>query len=198
MTDSAGVLAAASELAIRRLEDCLEDYTLLAGWLSDPRVLEFYEGRDHPFSLSMVIETFSPRALGEEKVIPCLLLLAGKPVGYLQFYPADVEEYQFEGEGVVYATDQFIGEPELWGRGYGSRFLRLALGYLRTSRAADWVILDPHADNLRAIRSYEKCGFRKVKLLPAHEWHEGRYADCWLMAADLRGWSRGAVEVQPG
>ena len=38
---------------------------------------------------------------------------------------------------------------------------------------------DPQAWNERAIRCYEKCGFKKVKLLPKHELHEGEYRDCW-------------------
>jgi len=36
--------------------------------------------------------------------------------------------------------------------------------------------------NFRAIRCYEKCGFVKVKLLSGHDFHEGKYQDCWLMA----------------
>ena len=43
------------------------------------------------------------------------------------------------------------------------------------------VILDPHANNPRALRCYEACGFRKVKFLPQHELHEGVWEDCWLM-----------------
>ena len=50
-------------------------------------------------------------------------------------------------------------------------------------RRASKVILDPHIGNVRAIRCYEKCGFRKVKLLSLHELHEGEYRDSWLMEA---------------
>lgn len=31
-------------LSIRKMEDCLNDYTLLLKWLSDPIVLDYYEG----------------------------------------------------------------------------------------------------------------------------------------------------------
>ncbi len=173
---------------LRRMADTLTDYALLARWLSDERVLAFYEGRDRPFTLEMVREKFIPRVLSTEGVTPCILELAEQPVGYLQFYPAGREEYAFEEVGLVYALDLFIGEPQEWGQGHGTRFIRLLLEYLFTQCAADWVILDPHVDNLRAIRAYEKCGFRKLKRLPEHEWHEGRRVDCWLMGvrkADL-------------
>ncbi len=112
----------------------------------------------------------------------CILVYEGRPVGYLQFYPAEREEYAFEGEGVVYGLDLFIGEPEHWNQGLGTQYIQMLLRYLFETLQADWAILDPHIDNLRAIRVYEKCGFRKLKLLPEHERHEGRYVDCWLMA----------------
>lgn len=44
-------------LKVRMLE---EDNVLLAKWLSDPSVLEFYEGRDNPFNLDKVNEVFYP------------------------------------------------------------------------------------------------------------------------------------------
>ena len=80
--------------------------------------------------------------------------------------------------------DQFIGEVDLWNRGLGTRAVLLLLTYLFRSEGARKVTLDPHADNFRAIRCYEKCGFRKVKLLPAHEMHEGANRDCWWMEVE--------------
>ncbi|HEX9017712.1 MAG TPA: GNAT family N-acetyltransferase [Anaerolineaceae bacterium] len=168
---------------LRRMEDSPQDYALLAGWLTDERVLEFYEGRDNPFPVEKVRLKYAPRVLSEEGVIPCILEFESQPVGYLQYYPADPAEYQFDEHGKVWALDLFIGDPHYWGRGLGTQFLRLLSDYLFEQCGADWVILDPHVDNLRAIRAYEKCGFRKVKMLTAHELHEGKLVDCWLMAA---------------
>ncbi len=169
------------EYCLRLMEDTEEDYALLARWLTDPRVLEYYEGRDHPFPLDKVKEKYSPRVLSAEGVAPCIMEYECQPVGYLQFYAADPAEYQFEMRGKIYALDLFIGDPSLWGHGLGTQFVRLLLCYLFENRNVDWVILDPHVDNIRAIRSYEKCGFRKLKLLPQHEQHEGKNVDCWLM-----------------
>lgn len=167
---------------LRRMDASTDNFALLAKWLSDERVLAFYEGRDMPFTLEQVREKFSPRALGEENVIPCIMLYERRPVGYLQFYPANVKEYAFEENGKVYALDLFIGEPEYWGRGIGTNFVRLLLRYLFEQIGADWVVIDPHVDNTRAVRAYEKAGFRKVKILREHELHEGKKVDCWLMS----------------
>lgn len=170
------------EFCLRRMENAPEDYALLARWLSDERVLQYYEGRDHPFSVEDVRNKFAPRVLIEEGVTPCIMMYSGVPIGYLQFYRADVEEYSFDRHGNIWALDLFIGEPDYWGRGLGTRFLRLLLSYLFENMGADWVLIDPHVDNARAIASYEKAGFRKVKILPGHELHEGKRVDCWLMA----------------
>lgn len=157
----------------------MADYAAMSGWLTDSRVLEFYDGRDCALPLKRVPEKYSPRVLAEEGVTACLLVLEDRPIGYLQFYAIPEES----GAGGVFGMDQFVGEVELWNRGLGIRVVRLMLEYLFEVEGASRVVLDPHADNLRAIRCYEKCGFRKVKLLPAHELHEGEYRDCWRMEA---------------
>lgn len=177
---------------LRRMEDSSEDYARLSRWLTDERVLAFYEGRDNPFSVEKVREKYAPRVLSAEGVIPCFMVYEGRPVGYLQFYRVEdpCAEYSFDGHGTTYALDLFIGEPDSWGWGIGTQFIRLLLCYLFEQKGAAWVIIDPHVDNPRAIRAYEKCGFRKIKLLTAHEQHEGRMVDCWLMGVqnpDLSG-----------
>lgn len=176
-----GSVLAEGNYALRRMEDSADDFALLARWLSDERVLRFYEGRDHPFTMEMVKQKYGARVLTQDGVTPCIMLYEGYPIGYLQYYQADPQEYEFEVHGKIYALDLFIGEPAYWGRGLGPGFIRLLLCYLLEEKGADWVLLDPHIDNLRAIRCYEKCGFRKLKLLKAHELHEGKYVDCWLM-----------------
>jgi len=55
-------------LAIRLMRDDYGDYEFMAKWLTDPRVLEFYEGRD------------------QDNVAPCLLVFEDTPIGNLQFY----------------------------------------------------------------------------------------------------------------
>ena len=93
-----------------------------------------------------------------------------------------LEEYSYQSTNkVIYGIDQFIGEPEYWDKGIGTKFMKLVLQYLTNSKGAEIVILDPHADNPRAIRCYEKVGFKKIKFLPKHELHDGEMVDCYLM-----------------
>ena len=173
-------------VGLRPMLDEAADYEQLSQWLTDERVLEWYEGRDQPDPLERVIAKFSPRVLRREAVMPCFVLLDGRAVGYLQFYPVtEAAGYELESAEDTWAFDLFAGEPELWSTGVGSAAPRLAVRYVFEKRGAKRAVIDPRIDNPRAIRAYEKVGFTKVKVLVGHEEHEGAMQDCWLM--ELRG-----------
>jgi aminoglycoside 6'-N-acetyltransferase len=159
------------------------DYEVMARWLSDPAVLEWYEGRDDPFDIDRVARKFGPRVMGEERVVPCIIEHGPDPIGYIQFYPLNADqmaEYDLELQ-TAFGIDMFIGEPRLWGQGLGSRALDCLARHLIEERRATVLTLDPQVSNLRAIRAYEKAGFARAKLLPDNEMHEGRMRDGLLM-----------------
>jgi aminoglycoside 6'-N-acetyltransferase len=172
------------QYAIRLMHDLLDDYTILAQWLTDPIVLEYYEGRDNPFPLERVYQKYAPRVQRLHSTVPCFMLDRDKPIGYLQFSPlspADCAAFDLPTTACAFGMDLFIGESSRWNRGLGTTYVQLATHYLVEVCAASYITLDPRVDNLRAIRCYEKCGFRRRKLLAQHEYHEGAYRDCWLM-----------------
>lgn len=167
------------KLLVRSLEK--NDSFLLAKWLSDPLVLEFYEGRDNPFNLEKVIKKFFKR---ENDVQGCIVNFDGVDIGYIQYYQLDDVtriNYGYEDNEIIYGTDQFIGETAYWNKGIGKLLVKSMIEYLVGQRNADKVVMDPQTWNERAIKCYEKCGFKKVKILPKNEFHEGEYRDCWLV-----------------
>jgi aminoglycoside 6'-N-acetyltransferase len=93
----------------------------------------------------------------------------------------DRELYGYGPDGIIYGTDQLIGEVEYWNKGIGKVLVKAVVEHLVKTKQAEKVVMDPQEWNVRAIRCYEKCGFKKVKLLPEHEWHEGKYHNCWLL-----------------
>lgn len=165
-------------LKVRKLEE--KDNHLLVKWLSDPSVLEFYEGRDNPFDLDRVNKTFY---VSVDDRVKCIVEFENEPIGYIQFYQLDDEAKTEYGciEGNIYGTDQFIGEVKYWNKGIGTLLVASMVKYLVENKEASRVIMDPQTRNMRAIKCYENCNFRKVKILPKHELHEGEYQDCWLM-----------------
>ena len=172
------------EILIRDFSE--SDLPVMLKWLTDERVLEYYEGRDVRFTMETLSEKFLEEIPGGSRVI---IEYRSRPVGYGQVYQLSGEmfdEYDYPDNGsTVFATDQFIGEPEYWNRGIGSAFLQMIASYLKEEKAADAMVLDPHQSNPRAIRAYEKAGFRIVKALPEHELFEGKKEDCWLMEKKL-------------
>jgi aminoglycoside 6'-N-acetyltransferase len=131
------VLISDAEVSIRSMRDELGDYQVMSKWLSDPRVLEFYEGRDHPLALEQIQSEYAPRIRGEEDVTPCLIMLQSVPIGYMQFYLVGEESrnsYELPADEcleAVYGIDQFIGEVSCWNRGLGTRSISLLLRYLQ-------------------------------------------------------------------
>jgi len=168
------------EIRLRTLQ--LNDAALLVKWLSDPVVLEFYEGRDRPHDLELVKEHFYDE---QAEVTRCIVQYKERDIGYLQFYLIDDEELEVYGyvgfEGQIFGMDQFIGEPDLWNQGMGSRLIKETVNYLIEAKQAEKIVMDPQAWNKRALRVYEKIGFVKKKYLEQHEQHEGELRDCWLI-----------------
>ena len=110
------VLISDAEVAIRLMRDEPGDYQVMSKWLSDPRVLEFHEGRDHPLALEQIESEYAPRIHDEEDVTPCLIILQSAQIGYMQFYLVGEESRNSYGLPAdecfeaVYGIDQFIGE----------------------------------------------------------------------------------------
>ena len=156
-------------LKVRKLEE--KDKVQLVKWLTNPMVLEFYEGRDNPFTLEKVEKAFYPP---EDDEVRCIVEFEAKAIGYIHFYPLDIATKNDYGyfEESVFGTDQFIGEVEYWNKGIGKLLVTSIVDFLIEEKKASKVVMDPRIGNSRAIRCYEKCGFKKVKLLPEYELHE--------------------------
>ena len=161
-----------------------DDLVLMLKWLTDDRVLEFYDGRDQHYTQKEICEKYTEQWTDE--IYRVIIEYDTIPIGYAQIYRIQGElfdEYDYpETEEKIYAMDQFIGEPEYWNRGIGTEYCRVACQWLRTEMCADGVILDPRKNNPRAVRAYQKAGFEILKELPEHELHEGKKEDCLLMA----------------
>jgi aminoglycoside 6'-N-acetyltransferase len=121
----------------------------------------------------------------DDEEVRCIVEYEGEAIGYIQFYPLDnegIEEYGCEAViGDIYGMDQFIGEPRFWNRGIGSQLIQATVDYLFNEKDAVKIVMDPQAWNTRALHVYEKCGFKRVRLLERHEWHEGEMRDCWFI-----------------
>ncbi len=133
------------------------DLPMLSAWLAEPHVAEWWD--DSGLEHGPVTEIM--QAMDDIATEPLIVELDGRPIGYIQSYDPHLEDghpYQDQPTGTL-GIDQFIGVPELVGIGHGSRFIRAFVDEL-FEEGCPRVILDPDPANKRAIRAYEKAGFR--------------------------------------
>ncbi len=103
-------------------------------------------------------------------------------VGFIQYYEEDDPDFRHAG------IDVFVA-GWVQGRGVGTDAVRTLARYLVDERGHHRLVIDPAADNARAIRAYEKVGFRPVGVMreywrsPDGEWRDGLLMD--LLARDL-------------
>lgn len=88
-----------------------------------------------------------------------------------------------------------IGEAEYWGKGYGSDALRLALRYAFQELNTHRVSLGVFEYNPRAIRAYEKAGFRHEGRMRQEMLRGGKRWDGLLMGILRREWDADRVDA---
>jgi aminoglycoside 6'-N-acetyltransferase len=93
-----------------------------------------------------------------EPVEQLTVVVDGEVAGYVQFAEeADPDSRHAD-------VDIFLG-PDHLGRGLGTEAMRLVVRHLIDERRHHRITLYTSPDNARAIRSYEKVGFRPVGVL---------------------------------
>lgn len=98
----------------------------------------------------------------------------GKAVGSV--YVRDIDETHHKAEYGI-----FIGEDNARGKGYGTAAAKLMIRYCFEELQLHRLFLRVYADNVRAIRSYEKAGFVKEAYLRDDVFIDGEYKDIVLM-----------------
>jgi len=135
------------------------DLPLMKRWLAEPHVKQWWGDTYEQFEIvsgDLEVEAMDQFIVAKDD----------RPFGYLQCYNPEV--WPDNGLGVhpkgTRGIDQFIGEPDMVDRGHGSAFIRSFIDRLLDGGAAR-VITDPDPANARAIRAYEKAGFRRDRLV---------------------------------
>jgi aminoglycoside 6'-N-acetyltransferase len=103
---------------------------------------------------------FFEEAIADPHTKTWIVELDGCPIAYVQ----DYDPHAWPGHHFAYlppgarGVDQSIGPAGLLGRGHGSALVRQHVARLFAA-GASVIGTDPHPDNVRAIRAYQKAGF---------------------------------------
>jgi aminoglycoside 6'-N-acetyltransferase len=115
--------------------------------------------------------------------VPFSIELDGEVIGGIQYAEEEDPEYRHAGLDIFLATAH-------QGASLGTETLRLLARHLIEELGHHRLVIDPAAANQRAIRAYERVGFRPVGLMREYErgadgtWHDGLLMD--LLARELR------------
>lgn len=137
---------------IRRVTEA--DLPLLSSWRSGDHVRRWWGDPE--------VEPESEK-LAEPRVAMWIAELDRAPLAFLQDYriddwsPHHFDDLPPGSRGL----DLYVGEPAALGLGHGHRILRQHVDAL-FAEGVPAVGIDPHPDNRRAIRSFERAGFAVV------------------------------------
>lgn len=82
-----------------------------------------------------------------------------------------------------------IGNKNCWGKGIGTESVKLVLKYCFTTLNLNKVYLDVWEDNTRAIKCYQKCGFKNDGLMRQHVFKDSKYHSKLIMSILKSEWS---------
>jgi RimJ/RimL family protein N-acetyltransferase len=122
--------------------------------------------------------SFSIRALNDDKLI-----------GFLGLWLNLIHSEVWVGIG--------IGEREYWGKGYGTDAMKVCVRYSFMELGAQRVSLGVHEYNPRALRAYEKAGFRLEGRTRKDILREDKHTDSLWMGILREEWMQMQNGEQP-
>jgi aminoglycoside 6'-N-acetyltransferase len=128
---------------------------LLKDWTSQPHVLEWWGEANQDVDAFFV---------EDDEHWPFVAVVDGEPVAYIQSWrPTRGEQYPWQHNLAddVRGMDLFIGPADKLDRGFGTTIVA-AFAKKLFAEGAPKIYIDPNTKNLRAIRAYEKAGFRRL------------------------------------
>ena len=135
-----------------------DDLPTIKRWLETAHVREWWHNPTEQFELVSGDLTHPGMA-------QFIVAVDGREFAYLQSYDLSAWDCGFglQPNGTR-GLDQFIGEKNMMDRGHGSAFVRAFADRLLVD-GTPRVVTDPDPANKRAIRAYEKAGFRSERLV---------------------------------
>src|SRR4030081_1397946 len=134
------------------------DLAMIRRWLETPEVVRWWGQPGEQYALVS-------GDLDHPDIDQFIVAMGDQAFGYIQCYALSTWNQGFGAHPPkTRGIDQFIGEPDMIGRGHGSNFIRQFVERLLTS-GIPRVVTDPDPDNGRTVRAYAKAGFQSERLV---------------------------------
>ena len=135
-----------------------DDYELLAAWMNDPDVAEFWQ-LDGPPERTVAYLTDLRNATHTK---PYIGSLDGTPMSYWELYWADQDPLaqHYDARPHDAGIHLLLGPSDFRGRGLGAQLLRAVAGTILGLRPeVSRVVAEPDVRNVRSIAAFERAGF---------------------------------------
>ncbi len=151
------------------------DLPQLVEWRNDPDIKALLGGWSFPISLEGEQEWFeTARQDKSTQRLAIEVLSDGRYIGNIGLYDIDWKDRKAE-YGIL------IGDKEAWGRGFGLDASKALLAYAFGELNLHRIFLRVLAQHVRAVRLYEKLGFRTEGRLRCDSFRGGAYHDTLIM-----------------
>jgi RimJ/RimL family protein N-acetyltransferase len=158
-----------NKVALRRPRP--DDLQGVTRWYRDPEIARLTRYQTRPMSQAEIERFFQVRLLAPDALAYTIVELPQwRQIGFTTFSSLDADN----GSVLFHIT---IGERDAWGRGLGTETTSLMLSHAFERLALHRVGLTVFSYNMRAIRAYEKAGFRIEGRLRDAIVRDGRYFD---------------------
>jgi RimJ/RimL family protein N-acetyltransferase len=148
-----------------------ENLAAVVRWYRDPELARLTRYQTRPMSVDEIEQFFRVRLLASDALAYAIHERAtDRFVGITTFSSLDPDN----GSALFHIT---IGERDAWGQGLGTETAELMLAHAFERVGLHRVGLSVFSFNTRAVRSYEKVGFRLEGRLRDAIWRDGRYWD---------------------
>ena len=141
------------------------DLPLLTRWLAQAHVREWWGGDEPPPSIEDARAKYLPRMDAASPIRCYIALIDDEPIGFVQSYVVrgcGDGWWEDETDPGAIGIDQFLCDGRRLGQGLGTRVVRAFVQRLLAEPGVTKVQTDPDPANVRAIRCYEKAGFRRL------------------------------------
>ena len=143
------------------------------GWLNDSEINQYLETRQSTID---DLKKYIRKQLADPNsfFVGIFDKENDKHIGNIKLEPID-----WENKKAIFGI--LLGDNAYWGRGIGSEATELIIDYAFNSLGLAEIELGVIAENLRAIRSYEKVGFKKTGVKEKAVNHNGVLYDDVIM-----------------
>jgi RimJ/RimL family protein N-acetyltransferase len=159
-----------------------ENLAAFRRWYADPEIARLARYQQTPMRSDEIERFFTARVVGPDALAMAVHERStDRLVGTCAFSQMDGDN----GSALFHIT---IGEPDTWGRGFGTEATRLMIDHAFGVMGLHRIALYVFEFNVRAIRAYRRCGFVVEGRSRESIWREDRWWDELAMSILESDW----------